>query len=151
MPPKLRFIFFLLIIFCLTNALAQWRVRQRSHQLTAMSTDDLRTLCSLTNMDLFKQLLKPILVERIVETTGHEQVAQFLKSTSEKFGFTTEWDIFQDNTPYGQKTFKNLIATFDPLVPRRLVLACHYDSKIIPGLVLDFVDLLDSILSVKSS
>uniref|UniRef100_A0AC34GCX9 Glutaminyl-peptide cyclotransferase n=1 Tax=Panagrolaimus sp. ES5 TaxID=591445 RepID=A0AC34GCX9_9BILA len=84
-------------------------------------------------MDTFKQLLKPILVERIVETPSHIKVGQFLKSTVEQYGFTPEWDIFTDNTPMGPKVFRNLIATYDPLIPRRLVLACHYDSKIIPG------------------
>lgn len=49
----------------------------------------------------------------------------------QEYGFTTEWDNFISNTPVGNKRFLNLIATFEPTVSRRLVLACHYDSKII--------------------
>uniref|UniRef100_A0AC34QRL1 Glutaminyl-peptide cyclotransferase n=1 Tax=Panagrolaimus sp. JU765 TaxID=591449 RepID=A0AC34QRL1_9BILA len=133
MLPRFTLLVCLFVSLCLTNALAQWRVRQRSHQLVEMSTDDLRYLCGFTDMDAFKQLLKPIMVERIVGTPSHQQVGQFIKQAAEQYGFATEWDIFTDNTPYGPKTFRNLIATFDPLVPRRLVLACHYDSKIMPG------------------
>lgn len=51
-------------------------------------------------------------------------------------GFATEWDAFTDTTPFGTRNFRNLIATFDESAPRRLVLACHYDSKIIPGQVM---------------
>ena len=40
-----------------------------------------------------------------------------------------EEDAFLDDTPRGQKTFTNIIATLNPSVKRRLVLACHYDSK----------------------
>uniref|UniRef100_A0A1I8B2L2 glutaminyl-peptide cyclotransferase n=1 Tax=Meloidogyne hapla TaxID=6305 RepID=A0A1I8B2L2_MELHA len=47
-------------------------------------------------------------------------------------------------TPFGQKTFNNLIATLNPQVHRRLVLSCHYDSKILPGKV--FIGATDSAL-----
>ena len=38
-------------------------------------------------------------------------------------------DTFTDSTPYGEKTFTNIIADQDPSAPRKLVLACHFDSK----------------------
>ena len=38
-------------------------------------------------------------------------------------------DTFTDSTPYGQKTFTNIIADQNPSAPRKLVLACHFDSK----------------------
>ena len=45
----------------------------------------------------------------------------------------TRWsvttDTFTDSTPYGSKSFTNIIATLDPDKPNRLVLAAHYDSK----------------------
>jgi len=66
----------------------------------------------------------------------------YLKRTMDDLGFTTEWDRFTDRTPYGNRTFRNLIATWDPLAPRRLVLACHYDSKILPGV--EFIAATDS-------
>lgn len=43
-----------------------------------------------------------------------------------------ELDSFQSPTPRGQVTFTNIVATLDPVVPRRLLLACHYDSKVLP-------------------
>lgn len=45
------------------------------------------------------------------------------------------WDVTTSDsdqpTPIGVKNFVNVIATLDPEAPRRLVLACHYDSKIL--------------------
>jgi len=55
---------------------------------------------------------------------------QYLKDTLDAAGMTTEWDEFVDSTPLGARTFRTLIATANPQAPRRLTLACHYDSKI---------------------
>ena len=41
-------------------------------------------------------------------------------------------DAFRSNTPFGEKTFTNIIATLDPEKSKRLVLAAHYDSKKTP-------------------
>ena len=38
-------------------------------------------------------------------------------------------DTFNDTTPFGEKTFTNIIATLDPHIDQRLILAAHYDSK----------------------
>lgn len=53
---------------------------------------------------------------------------------------------FEDSTPYGTKPFTNIIATLDPHVDRRLVLAAHYDSKYFRNHV--FLGATDSALSV---
>lgn len=49
---------------------------------------------------------------------------------------SADWEIdldsFQSPTPRGKVTFTNIIATLDPSAPRRLLLACHYDSKALP-------------------
>lgn len=45
-------------------------------------------------------------------------------------GWMVEEDPFDDDTPLGSKRFTNVLAILDPDAPRRLVLACHYDSKI---------------------
>ncbi len=42
----------------------------------------------------------------------------------------TDLDTFKAQTPHGLKQFSNIIATLDPKACKRLVLACHYDSKI---------------------
>lgn len=38
-----------------------------------------------------------------------------------------EWD-----TPIGKTKFNNLVYTFDPEAPRKIVIAAHFDSKYFP-------------------
>lgn len=45
-------------------------------------------------------------------------------------GWHIEEDKFIANAPRTTVRMKNIIATLDPDAPRRLILACHYDSKI---------------------
>ncbi|XP_035638440.1 glutaminyl-peptide cyclotransferase-like protein isoform X2 [Oncorhynchus keta] len=47
-------------------------------------------------------------------------------------GWSLEVDSFNSATPKGLITFSNLLAVLDPSAPRRLLLACHYDSKVMP-------------------
>ena len=44
-------------------------------------------------------------------------------------GWSVEEDVFNDETPIGEITFRNIIATHNPKSCKRLVFACHYDSK----------------------
>lgn len=44
--------------------------------------------------------------------------------------FVVTTDEFDDKTPMGLRTFRNIIGTYNVNVMHRLVLACHYDSKI---------------------
>lgn len=46
--------------------------------------------------------------------------------------WAVDLDSFHSPTPRGQVKFSNIIATLDPSAPRRLLLACHYDSKALP-------------------
>ena len=47
-------------------------------------------------------------------------------------GWSIEEDSFEQNTVVGRVRFTNIIATLDPNAPRRMVIACHYDSKVTP-------------------
>lgn len=47
-------------------------------------------------------------------------------------GWIVEEDSFQSSTPKGPVTFSNVLAMLNPSAPRRLLLACHHDSKILP-------------------
>lgn len=47
-------------------------------------------------------------------------------------GWTLEENSFVSRTPKGDVTFTNVLAVLDPSAPRRLLLACHHDSKILP-------------------
>lgn len=47
------------------------------------------------------------------------------------------WDVYEDafeeSTIIGKKSFSSIVATNNALAPRRIVLACHYESKMIEG------------------
>ncbi|KAF9100590.1 hypothetical protein BGX29_006463 [Mortierella sp. GBA35] len=47
-------------------------------------------------------------------------------------GWHVEIDRFTDKTPFGEKTFTNLIFTKNPQAENRLVFAAHFDSKYFP-------------------
>ncbi len=40
-----------------------------------------------------------------------------------------EQDEFNDATPFGEKSFTNIIGTLNPKACNQVVLSCHYDSK----------------------
>ena len=46
----------------------------------------------------------------------------------EEYDWNVEDISHTQNTPAGRITFHNVVATLDPGAPRRLVLACHYDT-----------------------
>ena len=49
-------------------------------------------------------------------------------------GWSVETVSHEQNTVLGKRVaFHNVVATLDPQAPRRLVLACHYDSLIKPS------------------
>jgi glutaminyl-peptide cyclotransferase len=57
-----------------------------------------------------------------------------------------QWEMREDSftaqTPNGQRTFTNLVATQSPGAPRRLTFACHFDSKNLTSFV--FIGATDS-------
>ncbi|PAV86088.1 hypothetical protein WR25_24420 [Diploscapter pachys] len=121
-------------LLCIAIAWGQWRTNQRSHRLSVLpKTSTLRLCRDFNNSTRLREILKPTLVPRVVGTQQHRQVAEYYRNFLFNLGFHTEWDEFTDNTPHGPQTFRNLIATYDEHAPRRFVLACHYDSKILPG------------------
>ncbi|KAL3874950.1 hypothetical protein ACJMK2_037898 [Sinanodonta woodiana] len=94
------------------------------------STKGLRILASnLANQNEYLRLLKPMLIARQPDTEGSRQVIQHITNHYNKLGWTVETDNFVEETPYGMKNFTNIIATYDPAVQNKLVLACHFDSK----------------------
>ncbi|CAF3374299.1 unnamed protein product [Rotaria sp. Silwood1] len=83
------------------------------------------------NSDDFRQnLLRPLLIERVPGTPGNARARQFIISKLQSINmWDIELDTFDEMTPYGNVEFTNIIATLDSTATRRLVLACHYDSK----------------------
>ncbi|GFN97063.1 glutaminyl-peptide cyclotransferase-like [Plakobranchus ocellatus] len=81
-------------------------------------------------MDNFKShILKPFMIKRVSGTEGNLQVQQHIKFLLSEWGWHIEEERFKDKTPYGEKEFTNIIATYDPNKPVKVVLACHFDSK----------------------
>uniref|UniRef100_A0A8C0H5Y2 glutaminyl-peptide cyclotransferase n=1 Tax=Chelonoidis abingdonii TaxID=106734 RepID=A0A8C0H5Y2_CHEAB len=83
---------------------------------------------------LWGSFLKPMLIERYPGSPGNKKVRQFIVDSLATLaaGWRVELDAFEDRTPRGVVSFANIVATLDPAAGRRLVLACHYDSKYFP-------------------
>lgn len=89
----------------------------------------------LANDRHFADQLEAILIPRTVGSEGHRKVRGHIIRQMEGLGWTVETDSFRDNkapSRYRNHEFTNVIATLNPRAPRRMVLACHYDSKIEP-------------------
>uniref|UniRef100_A0A5S6Q069 Glutaminyl-peptide cyclotransferase n=1 Tax=Trichuris muris TaxID=70415 RepID=A0A5S6Q069_TRIMR len=108
---------------------SQWLANQVSHRPSFYNRNQLESLCALNNSSRLKNYLKPILVSRPVSSDNHTRVGKYLAKTMESLGYVVEAKPFTVTTPVGMKTFTNIIATLNPTAPRRLTLACHYDSK----------------------
>ena len=66
-------------------------------------------------------------------TANNTQVRNYIINTLKKLNWHIEEDAFTDQTPYGAKTFTNVIATKDPEASRRVIVAAHFDSKFFPS------------------
>lgn len=117
-----------------------WKNRKNVHHSNTMelgrmitTTDDLSYFAAgLSNERNFVKNLDTILIPRTVGSPGHKTVREHIKRDMAKSGWNVEESSFLDQTPHGDKQFTNVIATLDTNAPRRLVIACHYDSKIEP-------------------
>lgn len=67
---------------------------------------------------------------------------QFIGQKLRDYGYQVEEDTFTAWTPLGYKQFTNIVGTQNQTAPRRLVLACHYDSKYFTGF--EFLGMTDS-------
>lgn len=132
-----------------------------------LTHDSLRHLSKFTTAERLAvngTLMKPLLVERVSGTPANVKVREFIVQHFLKLGWHVELDEFTDNTPFGEKSFANIIATKDIEKPSRLVLAAHYDSmyqadfefigatdSAVPcGILMNIAEMLDDILSDSS-
>ncbi|XP_055036611.1 glutaminyl-peptide cyclotransferase [Misgurnus anguillicaudatus] len=78
--------------------------------------------------------LKPILNDRQPGSRGSRAARKHIFSKLDVLsaGWSVDVDTFISVTPRGPVSFSNVLAVLDPRAPRRLLLACHYDSKSIP-------------------
>lgn len=106
-----------------------------SHKPSKVSPAQIRRLASqVDGTRLWETHLRPILIERLPGTQGSLAVQQHISSSlsSLSAGWSVDLDSFRAPTPRGQVSFTSIVATLDPSAPRRLLLACHHDSKALP-------------------
>ncbi|CAG7721356.1 unnamed protein product [Allacma fusca] len=122
------------VVFLVLETQAKWSDDKHSHRPLHMTTDELRQFVytSEVNRTSFESLLDPILIRRAPGSENNKVVREYIKNHMSNLGWSIETDAFTDNTPNGQVNFENIITTLNPETPRRLVLACHYDSKYFP-------------------
>ncbi|KAG8583172.1 hypothetical protein GDO81_008304 [Engystomops pustulosus] len=114
------------------NGDIQWTEEKNTHRPLVLRTADVRRVLSQTDISqMWKNDLKPMLIERVSGSPGNFAVRQHIKQRLQRLqaGWLIEEDTFQSQTPLGYVTFSNIIATLNPSAHRHLVLACHYDSK----------------------
>ncbi|XP_036980986.1 glutaminyl-peptide cyclotransferase [Acanthopagrus latus] len=112
-----------------------WTEEKLHHRALTLSQDEARTAVSHTDLgQMWLRDLRPLLVTRYPGSAGSQTVQEHIKTTFASLG--AGWEVTEDKfvsqTPYGPLSFTNLIATLNPAAKRRLVLACHYDSKYYP-------------------
>uniref|UniRef100_A0A4W6DWW0 Glutaminyl-peptide cyclotransferase n=1 Tax=Lates calcarifer TaxID=8187 RepID=A0A4W6DWW0_LATCA len=109
-----------------------WTQEKLHHRAITLTQDEIRAALSHTDLDqMWQRDLRPLLVTRYPGSAGSQAVQEHIKTTLGSLG--ARWEVTEDKfmseTPYGPLPFTNLIATLNPSAKRRLVLACHYDSK----------------------
>ncbi|KAG5265890.1 hypothetical protein AALO_G00247460 [Alosa alosa] len=114
------------------EGLIPWTQQRLFHKPSTLTADSLKDVLAHTDLTRMWQTdLTPLLVTRYPGSAGSLAVQKHIKSTLS--GLTAGWDVSEDSfraqTPYGQMPFTNIIATLNPSAKRRLVLACHFDSK----------------------
>ncbi|KYN27855.1 PREDICTED: glutaminyl-peptide cyclotransferase [Trachymyrmex cornetzi] len=105
--------------------------REKYHHIPrSLTNEQVVTLSDLTNITHMNEVLDNICIVRIVGTTEHTRVKEYIKRSMKGLGWTIESDVFQARTPvFGELKFENIIAKLNPNARRYLTLACHYDSK----------------------
>jgi glutaminyl-peptide cyclotransferase len=108
-----------------------WRSGKDSHLRVAAPVID-------ADLDYFANLLGSrrnleqhignILIPRVAGTPGNAKVRKYITDQMSALDWDVETVSHDQGTPVGRVAFHNVIATLDPDSPRRLVLACHYDS-----------------------
>jgi len=122
-----------------------WTTKKFAHKFKSLTEGELNKISSRNNEALLKSFVETIMIPRVPGSDGHHRVNAFIIKTMRDLGWVVETDVFKDKTPFGEKEFSNIIATLplksatstaasssgsaSILPPRRLAIACHYDSK----------------------
>jgi hypothetical protein len=92
---------------------------------------DTTQLTKVYHMSRFQDFhnLNFMLQPRVSGTEENKKIQDFIISTFKNLNWHIEEDEFISETPMGNKTFKNIIATKDPRASKRITFAAHFDSK----------------------
>ncbi|XP_016955583.1 glutaminyl-peptide cyclotransferase isoform X2 [Drosophila biarmipes] len=116
---------------------------QKSHNPSELSESRFLEYSNLSDKLHLREAINNILIPRVVGTGNHTIVRQYIVQSLRDLGWDVEVDSFHDVAPIkGKLHFHNIIATLNPKAERYLVLACHYDSKYMPGV--EFLGATDS-------
>lgn len=129
-----------------------------------------KRLTELTDSEALWRDTERIAIVRPADTPGNAAVREYIIAQFTSGGLAQAWNVeideFKSATPYGEKTFRNIIVTWNCDAPERVVLAAHYDSKYFPeprnfvaatdsaapcALLLDIARSLDAHLSCPTS
>lgn len=139
----------LLGILCLLVIDARGSAGRRDY--TALQADNLKKVVNATSVTVSngilnyhdpKSKLAKILIPRAVGSRNLTDVQNLIRdhfselSTSISLSDGSKvdtWqlleDVFDADTPYGSKQFRNLVFTHDPTADKKLVISAHVDSK----------------------
>ncbi|XP_055683773.1 glutaminyl-peptide cyclotransferase [Lutzomyia longipalpis] len=116
--------FFAALLLCGT-----FFVETTSREPKQLEDHDLHRILKSSDTEHFSRILGEICIPRVVGTSGHEKVRNFIIEELQALGWNVMLDSFEDQTPnMGVLTFHNIIAT-PHNASKYLVLAAHYDSK----------------------
>ncbi|XP_068436639.1 glutaminyl-peptide cyclotransferase [Clinocottus analis] len=112
-----------------------WTQEKLHHRAVTLTQDEILAALTATDLEqMWQRDLRPLLVTRYPGSDGSRAVQEHIKTTlgSLGAGWEVTEDTFVSQTPYGQLPFTNIVANLNSTANRRLVLACHYDSKYYP-------------------
>lgn len=136
-PSKMRLFYTVAIWVSFVHCIGgiPWTQEKLHHRALTLTQDEISTALSHTDLEqMWQRDLRPLLVTRYPGSAGSQAVQQHIKTAlgSLGAGWEVTEDKFMSQTPYGLLPFTNLVATLNSSANRRLVLACHYDSKYYP-------------------
>ncbi|KAH0830702.1 hypothetical protein J3R83DRAFT_2180 [Lanmaoa asiatica] len=110
-------------------------LRLGQRDLTQLSTEQILALANsvnpIKNIDTRNpdSHLSKLLIPRPVGSDNSTFVRQHITAALRALNWHVEEDSFTEYTPFGQRSFTNIIATKDPTALRRIIVSAHYDSK----------------------
>ncbi|KAH9284637.1 Glutaminyl-peptide cyclotransferase [Echinococcus granulosus] len=91
---------------------------------------DVTALSGRLSMQRFGYILSKINIIRPIGTANHTLVREFISKELSESGWTVKLDTFSESTVIGNRTFANIVAVNRPHASRRIILSCHYESKL---------------------